>query len=140
MSHHHQQLNCVLHSRVGYRLTGYEGLESPKMGSSPKFSGSPKYSEETVTCDSDGKPGHEAQDYIKGINDPWINTLHRKQKIALLSRVSINKVFLLDLVGIIHDGYLYWIIACSISANGTVAHYGGLSDDALSLSVTKRDA
>ena len=24
---------------------------------------------------------------------------------------------------------------CSISANGTVAHYGGLSDDALSLSV-----
>ena len=56
------------HYRVGYRLTGYEGLESPKLGSSPKFPGSPKFSEETVTCDSDGKPGHETQDYIKGIN------------------------------------------------------------------------
>ena len=45
--------------RVGYRMTGYDGLDSPKLGSSPK------YSEETVTCDSDGKPGHEP-DYIKG--------------------------------------------------------------------------
>merc|ERR1711953_789716 len=35
--------------QVGYRLPGYEGLESPKLGSSPKFPGSPKYSEETVT-------------------------------------------------------------------------------------------
>jgi len=68
--------------QVGYRLPGYEGLDSPKLGSSPKFPGSPKYSEETVTCDSDGKTGNE--DYIR--------------------------------------------------ANGTVAHYGGLSDDALSLS------
>ena len=50
--------------RVGYRLPGYEGLESPKLGSSPKFPGSPKYSEETVTCDSDGKTGNE--DYIRG--------------------------------------------------------------------------
>ena len=40
-------------------MTGYDGLDSPKLGSSPK------YSEETVTCDSDGKPGHEP-DYIKG--------------------------------------------------------------------------
>ena len=41
-------------------MTGYDGLglDSPKLGSSPK------YSEETVTCDSDGKPGHD--DYIKG--------------------------------------------------------------------------
>ena len=38
-------------------MTGYEGLDSP---TSPKY-GSPKYSEETVTCDSDGK-----NDYIKG--------------------------------------------------------------------------
>jgi len=44
--------------QVGYRMTGYDGLDSPKLGSSPK------YSEETVTCDSDGKPGHEP-DYIK---------------------------------------------------------------------------
>jgi len=45
--------------QVGYRMTGYDGLglDSPKLGSSPK------YSEETVTCDSDGKPGHD--DYIK---------------------------------------------------------------------------
>ena len=50
--------------RVGYRLPGYEGLDSPKLGSSPKFPGSPKYSEETVTCDSDGKTGNE--DYIRG--------------------------------------------------------------------------
>jgi len=50
--------------RVGYRMTGYEGFDSPKLGSSPKFVGSPKFSEETVTCDSDGKPGHES-DYIK---------------------------------------------------------------------------
>merc|ERR1719195_695760 len=64
--------------QVGYRLTGYEGLESPRLGSSPKFS------EETVTSESEGKPGHETGDYIK--------------------------------------------------ANGTVAHYGALSDDALSLS------
>ena len=40
-------------------MTGYEGLDSP---TSPKY-GSPKYSEETVTCDSDGK--HD-NDYIKG--------------------------------------------------------------------------
>ena len=46
--------------RVGYRMTGYDGLESPKLGSSPK------YSEETVTCDSDGKPPGHDHDYIKG--------------------------------------------------------------------------
>ena len=40
-------------------MTGYEGLDSP---TSPKY-GSPKYSEETVTCNSDGK--HD-NDYIKG--------------------------------------------------------------------------
>ena len=55
----------MLFCRVGYRMTGYEGFDSPKLGSSPKFVGSPKFSEETVTCDSDGKPGHES-DYIKG--------------------------------------------------------------------------
>ena len=55
---HHQPIILAL-CRVGYRMTGYDGLDSPKLGSSPK------YSEETVTCDSDGKPGHEP-DYIKG--------------------------------------------------------------------------
>lgn len=37
-------------------LTGYHGLESPKLGLSPEFS------EHTIPCDSDGKMGHE---YIK---------------------------------------------------------------------------
>ena len=55
--HFHQPILALC--RVGYRMTGYDGLDSPKLGSSPK------YSEETVTCDSDGKPGHEP-DYIKG--------------------------------------------------------------------------
>ena len=41
-------------------MTGYDGLDSPKLGSSPK------YSEETVTCDSDGKPPGHDHDYIKG--------------------------------------------------------------------------
>ena len=58
-----------LSSRVGYRLTGYEGLESPRLGSSPKFS------EETVTSESEGKPGHETGDYIKGIRDPLCNSI-----------------------------------------------------------------
>ena len=54
--------------RVGYRMTGYEGLESPT--ASPKYGSSPKYSEETVTCDSDGKP-----DYIKGKHQLWLSSV-----------------------------------------------------------------
>jgi len=74
--------NNTKSTQVGYRLPGFGELESPKFGSLPKLSGSPKFSQDTITCDSDGKTAQD--DFIK--------------------------------------------------SNGTAAHFGGLSDDALSLS------
>ena len=69
--------------RVGYRLPAYGELESPKFGSSPKFTGSPKFSQETITCDSDGKTGQD--DYIKG----WYNLVQSDSNFSRLIKVRM---------------------------------------------------
>ena len=106
---------CI-HFRVGYRLPAYGELESPKFGSYPKFTGSPKFSQETITCDSDGKAGHD--DYIKG---EFIG-------VVIKSHISFHLTMLIMILDNITNK------SFKLLANGTAAHFGGLSDDALSLS------
>merc|ERR1719474_1096778 len=53
-------INCIDNNskatQVGPYMSGYNGLESPRMGTSPEFS------QDTLPCDSDRKL---SQDYIK---------------------------------------------------------------------------
>ena len=88
-------------------MPGFGELESPTFGSPPNYTGSPKLSQETITCDSEGKVGQD--NFIKG---------QYKEKRLLLSVEDKKKLKI--------NGML--------TANGTVSHFGHLSDDALSLS------